>query len=454
MTAGKAGESTGSFSSVIEEQFGWSQKTCEKPSLRKAVAELDDAADTNTVDSGSTANLSLSAKELAVLADRMSIPESYFYRDPKSMRALQDSVMPELARENAGVIKIWSAGCAHGEEAYTLSAICGKLGLQQRVEIVGTDLSRANIDAARIGKYSLAAVRNSEPVEMEIVLPTATGYRVANGVQERVRFEQMNLLDSTTGGFEQGTIDLVLCRNVLIYMNDSAIAQIARTIHRSLRVGGYCLLAPADPDIAQYAPFKRVKLGDRFFVQKVDQVPSRPSKNQLTKKTQTRSPVRKQRVPAMRAQTPAEPSRIVKRRRDDDPTPNIAVQPPEPRFPTPDSVGTSKVADGGSSAAGGALMGEGIAALDGGDIGSAVTAFRAVACIQPTSPYAHRMLAVAYLAAGQGPRAAASIRRARDLVGGMGAGDCVAGFGDMPASEVLADLDGIASLVVGDRGDS
>lgn len=176
--------------------------------------------------------------------------ESYFFRDAGQFALLREQILPELIARNAAsrTLKLWSAGCSSGEEAYSL-AICldALLPFQSNwnVEILATDLSENALKKARAAIYGAWAFRNAPDDLRDRYFQKRDGNWVLDErLRRRVTFRQSNLRDETLPA--AGEFDLILCRNVFIYFRREAVAQVARKLCDALRVGGYLLTGHAE----------------------------------------------------------------------------------------------------------------------------------------------------------------------------------------------------------------
>jgi chemotaxis protein methyltransferase CheR len=153
---------------------------------------------------------------------------------------------------------VWSAGCATGEEAYTLAILLEEQRLDSGALVLGTDLSANALDKARSGSYSDWSMRGVSDAFREDYFRHVRGRRILNDrIRSRVRFERLNLVggeDYATAGAVR--MDLILCRNVLIYFDHETAGKIAARLFECLAEGGVLLTAGADLLIGQYAPFE------------------------------------------------------------------------------------------------------------------------------------------------------------------------------------------------------
>lgn len=206
--------------------------------------------------------LQTDASLLDKLLSRVTIPESYFFRDPVHFDYIAQTVLPALRklRPAGAVVSAWSAGCAGGEEAYSLAMLFEQLGYSPgQVRILASDISRRALTRARQGLYSGWSLRGKRALELpaSFILPEGRSYRVDARFREQVRFFYLNLFSSSYPSPQNGvqSLDLILCRNVLIYFDGDGVRQVAQRLYQTLAPGGYLITGPSDPLLAGFAPF-------------------------------------------------------------------------------------------------------------------------------------------------------------------------------------------------------
>lgn len=178
------------------------------------------------------------------LCAAVTVQESYFFREPVTLAFLRDTVIPELAART-GEIRVWSAGCAGGEEAYSLAMMLSDAGLGARARVLGTDLSAAAVEKAREGVYKSWSLRGVNQAAIDTYFrPEDTRHAVQDRYRQGVKFAEHNLLGDVPDG---APFDVVLCRNVLIYLTPDAVRRVACMLMRALRPGGWLLTGVSDP---------------------------------------------------------------------------------------------------------------------------------------------------------------------------------------------------------------
>jgi chemotaxis protein methyltransferase CheR len=213
------------------------------------------------------------ADELQRALDAVAVHETYFFREERALRAVAEEALPEVAERRAGerVLRVWSAGCSTGEEAYTLAMLVAESGLFDgwRVELTASDLSQRVIGEARAGRYAEKSFRTMSP-ERRARYFTAQpdgSHLVAESLRAAVSFGCFNLVDSRR--FDIYTdLDVIFCRNVMLYFGAEARRQTVAGFHRQLRDGGYLVLGASESLFTLNAPFRLAHLRHDLVYQK------------------------------------------------------------------------------------------------------------------------------------------------------------------------------------------
>ena len=206
--------------------------------------------------------------EAQALLKDLLISVTNFFRDKEAFRSLERDVLPEIlhAKNPGEQIRLWVAGCATGEEAYSIAMLLAEkldqLHDAPEVQIFATDIDEEAIMAARSGFYTLNDAADVSPERLRRFFnKQKNGYRVRRELREMILFANHNLLKDPP--FSR--LDLVTCRNLLIYFNQTAQERVLETFHFALKPGGFLFLGTSESidgagDI--YAPFDRE---DRIF---------------------------------------------------------------------------------------------------------------------------------------------------------------------------------------------
>ncbi len=211
---------------------------------------------------------------IADLLEEVVVGETYFFREPAQFVFLRDVVLPEItARKPAPQpIRLWSAACASGEEAYSLAILLEEMGLGERGQVLGTDLSRTALAKAARATYGSWSLRGEGgPRARRHMSASGAIFTLDPAIRKRVRLAQLNLTSDDYASADRGIaeLDLVLCRNVLIYFDAKTIAHVARHLHDSLAEGGWLVLGSSDPPLAEHAPFRKVVTDGGVFYRRL-----------------------------------------------------------------------------------------------------------------------------------------------------------------------------------------
>ena len=189
--------------------------------------------------------------ELAKIIDILTTNETYFFRERSQLAALVEEIIPEmLSRQltSRRPISIWSAGCSSGEEPFSVTIMGIEAGLVpgRDFRVYASDISRTVLRRARRGVYREASFREADDSTRQRYFAQKGGLtRISDSIKRHVDFVHMNLLDSSKVAL-LGTMDVILCRNVIIYFDLETKKQVMKTFHDKLRPGGYLLLGHSE----------------------------------------------------------------------------------------------------------------------------------------------------------------------------------------------------------------
>jgi len=194
---------------------------------------------------------SLSQKVVEALLNN----ETYFFRDRAPFDVLQRHALPELAkrREKTKRLRIWSAGCSTGQEVYSLAMLFAEEPENWRgwtVDVLGTDVSTSCIDRARNGSYTQFEVQRGLGINQMIKWfeECADGWRAVEALRKPVRFQVHNLLEPAP---HPGDFDIVLCRNVLLYLSPEKKTLAFERIAGAMAEDGWLMLGAGETVIGQ-----------------------------------------------------------------------------------------------------------------------------------------------------------------------------------------------------------
>ena len=185
------------------------------------------------------------------LIDEVTNQETTFVRDRRQLGTIAwPSLLRGVHAAGSGTIRVWSAGCASGEEVYTLALLAAEALAPARtpVDVLGTDISGAALAAAAAGRYRERAVRALDAsLRQRYLERQADGsYLVGEQLRALVRFRRHNLARGPFPPAGEVGFDLVVCRNVLIYFEAPLVERVISSLGRSLRPGGMLVLGAAD----------------------------------------------------------------------------------------------------------------------------------------------------------------------------------------------------------------
>ncbi|HZQ77600.1 MAG TPA: CheR family methyltransferase [Acidimicrobiia bacterium] len=386
--------------------------------------------------------------------EALTISETHLFRIRGQFDALAERVLPSLvvARRRTRRLRLWSAGCSTGEEAWTLAILLERLlppGWDATV--LGTDVAERALAQARRGVYGARSFRQTpESVRARWFTPAGDRWEVDPALRRRVRFAPLNLATDDYPSFENGTagLDVVLCRHVLVYFSPEARARTAARLARCLAPGGWLAVAPAELSAAEFPGLEVRHFPAAILHQRPDPAAERSG-----------SPV------------PGPPTAAVRR------APGAPATPP--RAPTPETAEAEtarRAADRLAGARAAADRGEGPAArrladaaldadpllaparelrahllLEDGDDEGAEGELRAALFLDPARPVAHAMLGALLARRGERSRAAAAAAEVRRLLAGRSAGETVPGEGEVTVGRLLADVEAWAGPAGGAR---
>lgn len=208
-------------------------------------------------------------RQIETLASHLTIGETYFFRDPKVFEALEKHVLPELinSRRETGrkALKIWSAGCATGEEPYTIAMLLHSMlpDLKNwRIVIKASDINTNFLEKAERGLYSEWSFRGIPALFRERYF-SKTGNReleISPRIRDMVDFFYLNLAKDPFPSFLNDIhgMDLIFCRNVFIYFTDALRLKAAQGFRRTLADGGWLIVGPSETSGAIFGRFASV----------------------------------------------------------------------------------------------------------------------------------------------------------------------------------------------------
>lgn len=252
-----------------------------QPELERAL--LAAAADLGFADLAGCADALLSAqlteRQLRALAAHLTVGETYFLRDPGMFATLARSVLPgliERRRDTTRCLRLWSAACSTGEEPYSLAILLRQVLPDWRewnITLLATDINERSLEKARAGRYGDWSFRTPDAAALRSQYFTKARdgrYEIAPEIREQVTFAQLNLATDPYPSLTTGTnaMDVILCRNVLMYFSPEAMEKAVSKLHDSLLEEGWLVVAPSEYSQATFERFTAVRFAEGTLYQK------------------------------------------------------------------------------------------------------------------------------------------------------------------------------------------
>ena len=192
--------------------------------------------------------------EMKHLLNAVTINETSFFRHPSQCDALEEKILPDRIarrrREGSQTVRVWSAACSTGDEAYTLAILIAER-IQPRFpsmqfEILATDIDTDALGRARRGRYRERSVRNVPTAYLHKYFQrSGASYTLSPAIREMVAFQSINLTDEAAVR-RVGPVDVAMCANVLIYFPEAKKQTVVQSIYRTLRPEGYVLVGGSE----------------------------------------------------------------------------------------------------------------------------------------------------------------------------------------------------------------
>lgn len=226
-----------------------------------------------------------SRAQIETLASQLTVGETYFLREPRVFHVLETIVLPELIRAGrpGQPLRIWSAGCATGEEAYSIAILLSRLlpDLTDRdLTILATDINPRFLQKAAEGVFSEWSFRGTTPEfrERYFLARGSNQFELLPRLKKRVTFAYLNLVDDVYPSLTNGTngLDLIFCRNVLMYLTEGVAGRVVRELHRSLADGGWLIVGGGELSHTLFTGFTAVDLDGAMLYRKTAVHPEAP----------------------------------------------------------------------------------------------------------------------------------------------------------------------------------
>lgn len=224
--------------------------------------------------------------EIETLASYLTIGETYFFREPASFDALATRILPGLITQrrlaHSRYLRIWSAACSTGEEAYTMAILLDRLIpdiRQWNITILATDINPRSLRKAIDGVYGEWSFRGIDPeIKKTYFTPRGARFEVAPHIRRMVSFAYHNLAEDLYPSVHNNTngMDIIFCRNVLMYFSMDRARQVVSGLQHSLIDGGWLVAASVEGSAELFAPLGNIGLTDATIYRKAVSPPLAP----------------------------------------------------------------------------------------------------------------------------------------------------------------------------------
>ena len=210
----------------------------------------------------------LTHNQIEILASHLTVGETYFFREKRSFEVLEERIIPELIRTRTHTerrLRIWSAGCCTGEEPYSIAMLLDRLiphPKEWNVTILATDINPAFLRKAAEGVYGEWSFRDTPAWirARHFKHGKNARFEIQPRIRKRVTFSYLNLADDVYPSLTNNTnaMDVIFCRNVLMYFTAAQAKKVIENLHRSLVDGGWLIVSPAETSNSLFSRFTAV----------------------------------------------------------------------------------------------------------------------------------------------------------------------------------------------------
>ena len=229
----------------------------------------------------------LTQSQIEVLASHLTVGETYFFREKGSFEVLEEHILPELLRTRRSAerrVRIWSAGCCTGEEPYSVAMLLDRLipdAEAWNITILASDINPRFLRKAAEGVYGEWSFRDTPGWIRERYFKTRRDgrYELHPRIRKRVTFTHLNLADDAYPSLlnNSNAMDVILCRNVLMYFTAERAKQVAANFRRSLVDGGWLIVSPTETSNVLFSPLAAVQFPRAVLYRKADSAAPRPA---------------------------------------------------------------------------------------------------------------------------------------------------------------------------------
>ena len=222
----------------------------------------------------------LSREQIEILARHLTVGETYFLREKRSLEVFEEEIVPELIRTRQGDerhLRVWCAGCSTGEEPFSVAILLTAMGAALRdwnISILGTDINPHALGRGAEGVYGEWSFRNP-PQGFRDTYFRRTGdgrFEIIPRIRKMVSFSYLNLAEDVYPSLLNNTngMDVIFCRNVLMYFTPDRARMVVERLHRSLVDGGWLIVSPCEASHFLFSRFKAASFSDAILYRKED----------------------------------------------------------------------------------------------------------------------------------------------------------------------------------------
>ncbi len=211
----------------------------------------------------------LTRNQIEILAGHLTVGETYFFRETRSFEILEERILPDLIHARGGAerrLRIWSAGCCTGEEPYSIAMLLERLipDLDEwNITLLATDINPAFLRKAAEGVYGEWSFRGTPAWLRERYFRKRKSGRleIEPRIRKRVTFSYLNLADDVYPSLSNNTnaMDVIFCRNALMYFTPAQVKKVAGNLHGSLVDGGWLVVSPTETSSVLFSGFSSVE---------------------------------------------------------------------------------------------------------------------------------------------------------------------------------------------------
>ena len=222
-------------------------------------------------------------KQIEILANHLTIGETYFFRDKEVFCTLEQHVLPDLifSRKKSRYLRIWSAGCSSGEEAYSVAMLLSRMLpdiSDWNITILATDINYILLEKGRKGVYTNWSFRSTPESIYMYFKQTREGFEIKEYLKKMITFNYLNLAEDIYPSVLNNTnaMDIILCRNVLMYFKPDAAKKVLERLYLCLVDGGLLAITPAEASHFITPKFTKINLYETILYKKEKEMAVRP----------------------------------------------------------------------------------------------------------------------------------------------------------------------------------